>query len=137
MTDLKNANYKLGIISNFDERIYKILENMKILEYFEFIKIPSNSNGYAKPSKEIFLQAIKTAEEKFGKTEEHKFLHIGDSIGLDYRASQSCGFKSILMCHGNVCVNVLSKLEGTDEIKNSENYAIDLIDLKKKILLKF
>ncbi len=137
LKQLKKENYRLGIISNFDERIYKILVSMQLLEYFDFIKIPSNSYGHAKPNPEIFLQTIKLAEKKYGTTKKNQFLHIGDNIELDYKAARICGFKSILMCHDNSSNKILKNLKCNDELKNPENYALNLIDLKEKILYNF
>ena len=136
MKKLKGSNYRLGVISNFDERIYKILDSMHLLEYFDFIKIPSNSNGYAKPSPELFFQTIELAKKKYGCRENHDYLHIGDNIELDYRASRACGYEAILMCHDNACFEVLEKLEENDEIKKEENHAINLLDLREKISYK-
>jgi FMN phosphatase YigB (HAD superfamily) len=137
LKDLKDSNYRIGVISNFDERIYKILDTMRLLEYFDFIKIPSNSDGFAKPSQEMFLQAIELAKKKYGQREKHDFLHIGDNVELDYRASRACGYDSILMCHENACYGIFGKLEKDDEIKNEANHAINLLDLKEKISFKF
>lgn len=136
LRDLRNENYKLGIISNFDERLYKIIHNLRIDHFFDFIHIPSGSNGHAKPSEKIFQIAKKQVRQKYGMDERHEFLHIGDNIELDYKASRCSGFKSILMCHENHN-ETINSLDENDEIRSYQNYAISLLDLKEKILTKF
>ena len=123
--NLKKKGYKIGAISNFDERIFLIVKNLGIEKYFDFILIPSNSNGNYKPQKEIFLQAlIKCNIDK----PKNRILHVGDSLELDYYAAKKCEFNSILIAH-DIKIKDFSYLNG--------NYATDLYDLEKKILSKF
>ena len=122
LENLINNGYKLGIISNFDERLIKILQNLKMENYFNFILIPSNSCGNYKPQKEIFLQAL----IKSGVNNPRKIMHIGDSVQLDYNAAKSCNFHSILMIHDKES-NILNE-------KNKYEYAINLKELQTKIL---
>ena len=108
---------------------------MDIIEYFDFIQIPSNSSGYAKPNKEIFHKTIDLVKKKYGQDGSHEFMHIGDNIKLDYEAAKSSGYKSLLMCHDDP--KKLRKLELGSEILMKQEYAIDLLDLKEKIFTKF
>jgi len=48
LEELRQRKYTLGVISNFDSRIYSVLGSLKILEFFSSITI-SSETGYAKP----------------------------------------------------------------------------------------
>lgn len=112
LSELKHTNkYKLGIISNFDERLFQILNNLNLTKYFDFICIPSNCNGAFKPNEEIFLQAFKLS----GILNHSQMLHIGDDYELDFLGATKLGFKSLIIDH-----------------KNNKNKN-DLLDLKDKI----
>lgn len=123
LIDLKNRNFKLGIISNFDERLYKIITDLKLINYFDFVCIPSNSGGHPKPHKEIFLNAF----QKSGLKSHSSLMHVGDDIDLDYRAAISLGFKSIVVNHRKKKILNL----------NNEDCVNSLIDLNNHILKKF
>jgi HAD superfamily hydrolase (TIGR01549 family) len=58
LKSLKSLDYKIGVISNFDDRLEKILNNLDLLKYFSFVLVPNNCNGLSKPNKDIFLKAF-------------------------------------------------------------------------------
>ena len=43
---LKARQSKLGVISNFDERLLDLMASLNWMEHFDFIQIPFNSNGF-------------------------------------------------------------------------------------------
>src|SRR5262245_29269157 len=45
---LRRRNLKLGVISNFDSRVYTVMADLRIREYFHSVTI-SSETGYAKP----------------------------------------------------------------------------------------
>ncbi len=49
---LKGENLKLGIISNFDWRLYRILEGLGLRDFFDTVTISSEA-GYAKPARDL------------------------------------------------------------------------------------
>src|SRR5271166_1482551 len=57
LRSLKDAKLKLGIISNFDARLYRILEGLELRPFFETVTISSEA-GYAKPAPQIFATAL-------------------------------------------------------------------------------
>lgn len=138
LSELQQAGYRLGVISNFDERIYQILENMGIRGFFDFVQIPSTCHGFAKPSAEIFRATRELVSRRLHSTAAQpsapQFLHVGDSVELDYRAARNSGFEALLMCHNR---DELSKLDAQDVILRNEDYATDLVHLKQRILDKF
>jgi putative hydrolase of the HAD superfamily len=82
---------ELGIISNFDSRIYQVLELLEIKSYFTSITI-SSEVGSAKPDPIIF----QTALAKHNCTSEQAW-HIGDSFSEDYQGAKSMGIKAFLL----------------------------------------
>ena len=54
---LKDRGIELGVISNFDHRLYRILEGLDLARHFDSITISSEA-GYAKPRREIFESAL-------------------------------------------------------------------------------
>ncbi len=82
----------LGIISNFDERLDRILEDQQLRQYFQFILTPRNCGLY-KPQKEIFQRAVKLANI----TSNDNLCHIGDDVKLDYQAAKATGCQALLL----------------------------------------
>jgi putative hydrolase of the HAD superfamily len=82
---------QLGIISNFDTRIYQVLQVLELRSYFFSITI-SSSTGVAKPNPQIFYTAL----EKHNCNPESAW-YIGDSLKEDYYGAKSLGIKSFLI----------------------------------------
>lgn len=94
ITSLKTWQKKgieLGIISNFDSRIYQVLKLLELNDYFTSITI-SSYTGFAKPNSQIFKIAIAKH-----KCDYDQVWHIGDSLKEDYYAAKSLGIKSFLI----------------------------------------
>ncbi len=132
LDSLKSLDYKIGVISNFDDRLETILNNLDLLKYFSFVLIPNNCNGLSKPNKDIFLKAFKLS----GLKNPNEYLHIGDSYELDIKPATNLNFKAILMRH-----NGSNETHTMNENKNDEyNFIIknnldatNLNDLLNKI----
>ena len=100
----------LGIISNWDERLRPLLEQLGLAKYFEAIII-SSEVGFTKPSPVIFEHTAK----KMGLAPEF-ILHVGDSLESDVAGAKSAGFKALLIDRGEGeakegCIRSLRELE--------------------------
>lgn len=95
LENLSKRNIKLGIISNFDERIRVILNELDLSKYFNFVVTPHDNNGLAKPNAEIFRFAL----TKSGFSSPNQITHIGNHIDEDYFAAKNAGFNAILISH--------------------------------------
>ncbi|MGF1515740.1 MAG: HAD-IA family hydrolase [Elainellaceae cyanobacterium] len=82
---------ELGVISNFDSRLYHVLPALGLDRFFDSITI-STDVGAAKPSGSIFAAALK----KHGCPPE-KAWHIGDSAMQDYEGAIAAGIYGILI----------------------------------------
>jgi putative hydrolase of the HAD superfamily len=93
---LQDSDLKLGIISNFDARLYRILEGLELKPFFETVTISSEA-GYAKPAAQIFATAL----SDLGVTSAEA-VHIGDSEHMDVRGAQDAGLRAILIDTGSI-----------------------------------
>ena len=91
LKDLKRRGLKLGVISNFDSRIYSVLDSLGIREFFDAI-ILSSETGFCKPDPEIFQAAIR----KLGVPPSETLL-IGDSPHDDVEAGMRAGLSAVLI----------------------------------------
>ncbi|MGB3299245.1 MAG: HAD-IA family hydrolase [Phormidesmis sp.] len=82
---------ELGIISNFDSRLYRVLSVLGLASYFQSVTISSEA-GAAKPSAKIFRAAL----AKHGCTADQAW-HVGDSESEDYAGAQAVGMRAILI----------------------------------------
>jgi putative hydrolase of the HAD superfamily len=96
LRQLQDSDLKLGIISNFDARLYGILEGLELRPFFETVTISSEA-GYAKPASQIFATAL----SDLGVTSAEA-VHIGDSEHMDVRGAQDAGLRAILINTGSI-----------------------------------
>ncbi|EAZ90991.1 HAD-IA family hydrolase [Crocosphaera chwakensis] len=85
----------LGIISNFDSRIYEVLDIFGLTNFFQTITI-SSTTGIAKPDPNIFIEALKKHQCK-----PEEAWHIGDSKKEDYEGAKSAGLNPFLLERNN------------------------------------
>jgi putative hydrolase of the HAD superfamily len=88
---LKDDGLKLGVISNFDYRLYRILDGLDLTRFFDSITISSEA-GYAKPRREVYDAALARA----GVT-VHDAMHVGDSEHLDFAPAAGLGIAAVLI----------------------------------------
>jgi putative hydrolase of the HAD superfamily len=88
---LKDGGIQLGVISNFDYRLYHILDGLDLSRHFDSITISSEA-GYAKPRREVFKFALSRAGVNAGDA-----MHIGDSEHLDFAPAAEAGMVAILI----------------------------------------
>jgi putative hydrolase of the HAD superfamily len=84
-----HATVKLGVLSNFDSRLYAVLEVLDLAKYFSTVTISTEVNA-AKPQSEIFSTAL----EKYHCTPQLAW-HVGDSFEEDYQGAKSVGLNAI------------------------------------------
>jgi putative hydrolase of the HAD superfamily len=87
----RSQGIELGIISNFDSRIFSVLQALELRDYFDSITI-STQVGAAKPEAKIFGIALAKhncpAEEAW---------HVGDSKDEDYHGAKAVGMRGVLI----------------------------------------
>lgn len=83
------AGITLGIVSNFDSRIYSVLRSLQLAPYFSSVTI-STEVGVAKPDRQIFAAALQKHDCPASQA-----IHIGDSYNEDYQAAKAAGLQGI------------------------------------------
>lgn len=79
---------KIGVVSNFDERLPRILDSLGIKDYFDVI-MTSQECKSAKPDRVIFDEAMKSA----GVSDPGSCYHIGDREDTDVAGAIAAGWR--------------------------------------------
>jgi putative hydrolase of the HAD superfamily len=83
--DALSGEYRLGVVSNWDRRLYPVLEQLGVRRYFDTIVI-SSETGVDKPDIRIFAAALSALGVAAAET-----VHAGDDPGQDWRAAEAAG----------------------------------------------
>lgn len=86
---LREQGYIIGVISNWDTRLFGILHGLDLMPYFEHVSI-SAVVGWEKPHREIFHRATAAVNVVPART-----LHIGDSLQADVIGAQQAGLQPL------------------------------------------
>ena len=87
----RKMGIELGVISNFDSRLHRVLSVLGLAPYFQSVTI-STEVGAAKPAAEIFRAALAKHH-----CEAHQAWHVGDSEAEDYAGARAAGIKAVLI----------------------------------------
>ena len=91
ITTLQEQGLELGIISNFDSRLFAVLRGLGIADKFATVTISSLAHA-AKPSPKIFHLAL----EKHAVDPEEA-MYVGDSLRDDVEGAKKAGLRAILL----------------------------------------
>jgi putative hydrolase of the HAD superfamily len=89
LTQWQQAGIPLGVLSNFDSRLYAVLKVLDLEQYFSTVTI-STEVGAAKPQPAIFTAALNKHQSNPADA-----WHIGDSHGDDYLGASAVGIVAI------------------------------------------
>ncbi|EPB91148.1 hypothetical protein HMPREF1544_02028 [Mucor circinelloides 1006PhL] len=92
LAELKQHGFQMGVISNSDERVVKVIENLNLNKYFDFV-IASSLVECEKPSKRIYEKALEIA----GNVNAEHALHVGDDVDKDYFGATKAGWNAVLL----------------------------------------
>lgn len=88
---LKGQGLEVGIISNFDSRLFHVLRGLGIADLFDTVTISSLARA-AKPAPKIFQVAL----EKHAVDPEEA-VHVGDSIDDDLQGARNARLIGVLL----------------------------------------
>lgn len=88
---LKKQGKKMGIVSNWDSRLFHICKGLELEKYFDFV-LASAVFGASKPSDKIFREAL-----RLSGVDPHEAVHIGDSFKDDVEGAHGVGLSAILI----------------------------------------
>jgi putative hydrolase of the HAD superfamily len=86
---LRSSGCRLGVISNFDSRLFDLLRNLKLNHHFDSIHISARV-GAAKPDPAIFRAAL-----NHHAVEPHRALHVGDCLREDVDGASAAGMRAV------------------------------------------
>jgi len=92
---LKQRGIRLGVISNFDSRLYDVLRACELDRFFDSIHI-STRVGAAKPDPAIFQAAL-----NYHAVEACQAWHVGDSLREDVEGALAVGINAVLLDRDN------------------------------------
>ena len=85
---LKEKGFVLGIVSNWDLRLPKLLKNLGLNDHFDFL-VTSSMCGSTKPAEKIFREALKKAAAK-----PDQAVHVGDTYEEDFVGAERVGIRA-------------------------------------------
>ncbi len=91
LKNLKKQGKKMGIVSNWDSRLFHICEGLQLNQYFDFV-LASAVFGASKPNPKIFEEALRRSG-----VEAKDAVHIGDSFKDDIEGAIGVGVSAILI----------------------------------------
>ncbi|HEV8539760.1 MAG TPA: HAD-IA family hydrolase [Nitrospiraceae bacterium] len=91
LKELKSRGYELGIISNFDSRLFNVLRGLGLADLFNTVTISSLAHA-AKPASQIFRLAL----EKHA-ADPDEAVHVGDSVRDDADGARLAGLHAVLL----------------------------------------
>lgn len=91
LSGLRERGCRLVVMSNWDHRLHRTLQDLGLTPLFENVYI-STLIGYAKPDPAVFHHIINDLG-----VPASSLLHIGDSLEEDIAAAQKAGIRSLLI----------------------------------------
>ncbi len=91
LTYLRKKGVTLGVVSNWDLRLPRLVRNLGLEPYFDFL-LSSSVCGATKPSAKIFKEALKQAGVLPGEA-----IHVGDTYEEDFVGADRLGIRALLL----------------------------------------
>jgi putative hydrolase of the HAD superfamily len=109
---LKGSGRLVALLTNYDTRVFRLLESLGLGAAFDSVTIPSLA-GAAKPSSAIFERAL----ARHGLSAAHA-VHVGDSVDEDVKAAEAAGLRGVLLDRGGrlAGASVRCRIESLDEL---------------------
>ena len=110
LKEVKDRGLSLGLISNVDQDITSLLDNLGLTPWLQVV-VTSLNTGFNKPSPEIFREAASRAG-----IQPYEAIYVGDQYQIDVVGANQAGMKGILLDRADYFANApgcprLSSLE--------------------------
>lgn len=89
LTELRDSNLRLGVISNWDDRLPGLLDELDLLDFFDTV-VFSSGLGLEKPNPGIFDHCLR----ELG-VPAHRALHVGDHAIHDIEGAHAAGMEAL------------------------------------------
>jgi putative hydrolase of the HAD superfamily len=109
---LRRKGATLGLITNYDTRVFAVLDALGLSPLLTEVVIPAHV-GAAKPDPAIFAHALRRAGVR-----AEDAVHVGDELDDDYRGAEGAGMKAVLLDRDGKCgePGVLNRIESLSEL---------------------
>lgn len=94
LQNLRSRGLRLGVVSNFDARLFAIFDGLNLTRYFDTIVV-SGRAGAAKPDPRIFRIALERLRVTAAEA-----LHVGDSEREDRQGALAAGLRALRIDRG-------------------------------------
>lgn len=88
---LRSAGIRMGVVSNFEEWLERLLESLGVTTYFD-VRVISGVEGVEKPDPKIFRLALERMEAL-----PEESAYVGDSPQFDVEPATSVGMTGVLL----------------------------------------
>jgi putative hydrolase of the HAD superfamily len=88
---LQERGLSLGLVSNFEEWLERLLESLDLIRFFD-VRVISGSEGVEKPDPRIFEVALDRAG-----VEPKESAYVGDNVHFDIEPAQEVGMLAVLL----------------------------------------
>jgi putative hydrolase of the HAD superfamily len=88
---LRRNGAVVGLITNYDTRVYAVLDALGLSGLLDSVTIPALA-GAAKPDRGIFEHALRRHGLDASRT-----VYVGDDVDDDYLGAEAAGMKAILV----------------------------------------
>lgn len=102
----------IGIVSNFDDRLPKLMQKLELDQYVEFVAT-SYDMGVEKPNRSAFTDSVNRFKGTF---EPHQVVHIGDHKLRDYEGAKAAGLQAIRIDRTSTCKQNADNIHSFNEI---------------------
>jgi len=89
---LHNRGFVLGIGSNYDARLWSVLNGFSELALLRDRVVISAAVGYRKPAREFFRKVVRLAD-----CEPERILFVGDDFDNDYSGATAAGLEAVML----------------------------------------
>jgi putative hydrolase of the HAD superfamily len=107
---LRRRDLVVGLVTNFDRRVFALVEALGLAPYLDSITIPATA-GAAKPERAIFEHALSTHG-----LHPDQAIQVGDSLTEDVEGARAAGLRAVLLDRkgraGPGAVRTLAELPG-------------------------
>ena len=111
LREISGRGLRLAVISNWDRRLPKILDDLGLTPFFDAITV-SSLEGVEKPAPEIFDRTLDRLD-----LSPERVIHVGDSPRDDYEGAALAGLKPVLIDrHGLFSGNTYRRIASLAEL---------------------
>src|SRR5262245_57172290 len=96
LAELKRRGLRLGVVSNFDSRLYDVLRVCELDRFFDSVHV-STRVGAAKPDAALFQAALDCHS-----VEAREACHVGDNLREDVEGAMAAGINAVLLDRDNL-----------------------------------